>query len=200
MAHWIFIDHGFGGQDYRCSNCRSSWNDLLNNPIQWDKCPHCGAKINDDEEDEYESDSVHIPFAKTKQLCDLVGLGEDVETDDHRSTKIAEAKALFRDLFDEELEFEELDFVPKHNTENIVIISLEKYDQMKADFEQCIDERDRELWRMEQELRGLQELVKVIGITPDVAKNVYPDSVRVDENYNPINYTIRYRVEFDVRR
>lgn len=200
MAHWIIENIGFGRQNYACSNCGQIYSNVFRDPGTWDECPNCGAKINDDEEDEYESDAVHRPFAKMEKIKEMVGLGEDVETDDHRSIKMAEAKALFRDLFDEELEFEELDFVPKHNTKNIVILSLEKYDQMKADYEQCIDERDRELWRMEQELRGLQELVKAIGITPEIAEKVYPDSVTVDLCENPINYTKRYVIKFDVRR
>lgn len=48
MAHWIIIDHGFGGQDYRCSNCRSSWNTIFEDPGQWDKCPNCGEKMDED--------------------------------------------------------------------------------------------------------------------------------------------------------
>jgi hypothetical protein len=83
---------------------------------------------------------------------------------------------------------------------NIVILSVEKYDQMKADYEQCIEERDRELWKMDRELRSLQALVKALGITPDIAKNVYPDSVEVMSDVNPINYTTKYIIKFDVRR
>jgi len=52
MAHWIIEDYGFGGQIYRCSNCRESWNDLYYDIILKDSCPACGEPINEDE-DEY---------------------------------------------------------------------------------------------------------------------------------------------------
>lgn len=52
MAHWIIEDHGFGGQIYRCSNCREAWNDLYYDDILRDSCPACGEFINEDE-DEY---------------------------------------------------------------------------------------------------------------------------------------------------
>lgn len=48
MAHWIIEDHGFGGQIYRCSNCRESWNDLFNDCCGWDICENCGETIDED--------------------------------------------------------------------------------------------------------------------------------------------------------
>ena len=108
-----------------------------------------------------------------ESTADLVELGEDIKHDEP---------------------------INLENHKNIVIMSLEKYDQMKADFKQCIDERDRALFEQEQELRSLQQLVKALGITPEMAKNVYPDSVTVLMDGNPINYTTRYHIKFDVRR
>ena len=49
MAHWIIEDRGFGGQYYRCSECRESWCDIYTNVSREDKCPNCGASINDDD-------------------------------------------------------------------------------------------------------------------------------------------------------
>ena len=49
MAHWIVEDHGFGGQYYRCSECRESWCDIFQDVSMEFRCPNCGATINDDE-------------------------------------------------------------------------------------------------------------------------------------------------------
>ena len=49
MAHWIIEDHGFGGQTYRCSNCREAWNDLYYDDILKNVCPACGEFIDEDE-------------------------------------------------------------------------------------------------------------------------------------------------------
>ena len=49
MAHWIIEDHGFGGQYYRCSECRESWCDIFKDVSREEKCPNCGATINEDE-------------------------------------------------------------------------------------------------------------------------------------------------------
>ena len=48
MAHWIIEDYGFGGQIYRCSNCRNAWNDLYYDDILKDNCPECGEPIDED--------------------------------------------------------------------------------------------------------------------------------------------------------
>lgn len=49
MAHWIIEDHGFGGQYYKCSECRESWCDIFHNISMEENCPNCGAPINEDE-------------------------------------------------------------------------------------------------------------------------------------------------------
>lgn len=49
MAHWIIEDHGFGGSNYRCSNCRESWNDIYFDVSIEDYCPNCQEFINEDE-------------------------------------------------------------------------------------------------------------------------------------------------------
>ena len=49
MAHWIIEDHGFGGQYYRCSDCGESWCDIYDDVCGEEKCPNCGAPINEDE-------------------------------------------------------------------------------------------------------------------------------------------------------
>lgn len=49
MAHWIIEDHGFGGQYYRCSECRESWCDIFQDVSMEFRCPNCGATINEDE-------------------------------------------------------------------------------------------------------------------------------------------------------
>lgn len=49
MAHWIVDDHGFGGQDYRCSRCNQSWSDIYYSDISMkEHCPSCGAPIDID--------------------------------------------------------------------------------------------------------------------------------------------------------
>ena len=54
MAHWIIEDHGFGGQYYRCSECRESWCDIFKDVSMEEKCPNCGASINEDETEHIE--------------------------------------------------------------------------------------------------------------------------------------------------
>lgn len=49
MAHWIIDDHGFGGTYYRCSECGDVWNDIFEDMCGEEKCPSCGAKMNDEE-------------------------------------------------------------------------------------------------------------------------------------------------------
>ena len=49
MAHWIIEDHGFGGQYYRCSECGEGWCDIYDDVCGEEKCPNCGAPINEDE-------------------------------------------------------------------------------------------------------------------------------------------------------
>ena len=55
MAHWIIEDHGFGGQYYRCSECRESWCDIYKDVSMEETCPHCGAPINEDENEYLEN-------------------------------------------------------------------------------------------------------------------------------------------------
>ena len=48
MAHWIIEDKGFGGVIYRCSNCRTAWDDYYHKHRK-DICNWCGEDINEDE-------------------------------------------------------------------------------------------------------------------------------------------------------
>lgn len=59
MAHWIIEDYGFGGQVYRCSNCRTSWNDLYYSDILKDNCPECGEFIDEDENEYVDNPNKH---------------------------------------------------------------------------------------------------------------------------------------------
>lgn len=47
-AHWIIEDHGFGGSNYRCSNCHDSWNDIYEDVSGNEYCPSCKVKIDQD--------------------------------------------------------------------------------------------------------------------------------------------------------
>lgn len=44
-AYWIIEDHGFGGQDCKCSIYRESWNDIYEDVSSKDFCPACGEAI-----------------------------------------------------------------------------------------------------------------------------------------------------------
>lgn len=76
MAHWIIEDYGFGGNYYRCSTCRCSWNDLYEDVSLLDACPNCGTPINE-EENEYKrynscaSDKKKIHKKKKKSKWNL---------------------------------------------------------------------------------------------------------------------------------
>ena len=61
MAHWIIEDHGFGGQTYRCSDCRDSWNDIYYNVSMEDFCPSCGAPIDEDKNEYVEKKKKNPP-------------------------------------------------------------------------------------------------------------------------------------------
>lgn len=60
MAHWIIEDYGFGGQNYRCSNCRESWNDIYFDVSTEDCCPNCHKPINEDETEYIDIPNKHI--------------------------------------------------------------------------------------------------------------------------------------------
>lgn len=60
MAHWIIEDYGFGGQNYRCSNCRESWNDIYFDVSTEDCCPNCHKPINEDETEYIDTPNKHI--------------------------------------------------------------------------------------------------------------------------------------------
>lgn len=62
MAHWIIEDHGFGGQIYMCSECRESWNDIYSDVSMEEKCPNCGAPINEDETKYVEKKKINTSF------------------------------------------------------------------------------------------------------------------------------------------
>lgn len=62
MAHWIIDDHGFGGQYYQCSECGTTFYYAPD-----DICPHCGAEINDDE-NEYVEDAKNTSLTTTDEL------------------------------------------------------------------------------------------------------------------------------------
>lgn len=60
MAHWIITDHGFGGQDYVCSDCHEVFNDLFF-AMPSDNCPKCWATINEDENECYDEMTRNTP-------------------------------------------------------------------------------------------------------------------------------------------
>lgn len=82
MAHWIIEDHGFGGQYYRCSECGESWCDIYDDVCGEEKCPNCGAPINEDET-EYLEKSEKKEFTRNfmgKWIeSGLPGLGKYIE-------------------------------------------------------------------------------------------------------------------------
>ena len=74
MAHWIIEDRGFAGSYYKCSNCKSTFNDLYHDVD--DYCPNCGDTINEDENeytDDKPSDYAYKPHLLTnKEAAGLI--------------------------------------------------------------------------------------------------------------------------------
>lgn len=68
MAHWIIEDKGFGGQQFRCSECGYSYNDIYEDHAYDEPCPGCGAVINDDKNEYIEN----RPKAKLPNFSDIV--------------------------------------------------------------------------------------------------------------------------------
>ena len=48
MAHWIIDDRGFGGTYYSCSECKTSYCDIFKDVCGENKCPNCGAPIDEE--------------------------------------------------------------------------------------------------------------------------------------------------------
>lgn len=78
MAHWIIEHQWFGGQTYRCSNCRDAWNDLYYDDILKDSCPACGEPINEDE-NEYIEELKKTGIIGTWKGIPLVSIPELIE-------------------------------------------------------------------------------------------------------------------------
>lgn len=88
--------------------------------------------------------------------------------------------------------------------ENFVIMSIEKYDAMKDDFNICIEERDKALSILDKELREAKEerdqyldILKKIAIHKYIGK-IFKNSIRVDEFDNPADLTKTVKVTFKV--
>lgn len=73
MAHWIIRDHGFAGQDYKCSVCGEVFVDLYRD-IK-DTCPSCGVAINEDENeypDETPEDTPEVHMLTNKEAAAII--------------------------------------------------------------------------------------------------------------------------------
>jgi hypothetical protein len=81
-AHWIIECHGFGGTIYTCSECRDSWNDNYTDVSMNDKCPSCGAEINDDENEyiEHKKSKINAPIIPTSLLGKFIKKSDESET------------------------------------------------------------------------------------------------------------------------
>lgn len=79
MAHWIIEDHGFGGQFYRCSECRKSWCDIFQDVSMEDNCPNCGVAIDEDETEYRRLVIPHIPIVSTQKECSIVRLHDEMD-------------------------------------------------------------------------------------------------------------------------
>ena len=62
MAHWIIDDHGFGGQYYKCSECGEGWCDIFDDHLSEEKCPSCGAPIDEDKAEYIEKKKYRVPI------------------------------------------------------------------------------------------------------------------------------------------
>lgn len=82
MAHWIIECHGFGGTTYKCSECRDAWNDNYTDISSKDKCPSCGAQINDDENEyiERKKSKISAPIIPTSLLGKFIKRTDEIET------------------------------------------------------------------------------------------------------------------------
>ncbi|MBR5796379.1 MAG: hypothetical protein IKY26_09565 [Erysipelotrichaceae bacterium] len=71
MAHWIIEDNGFGGQTYRCSNCREAWNDLYDDISREDVCPECGESIDEDNTEYIETTTIQDVMIRASNKAHL---------------------------------------------------------------------------------------------------------------------------------
>lgn len=180
MAHWIVTDHG-NYMTYRCSQCGSEWRDddpHSRDISTWPRCLVCGGLI-DRIANKYFSDLVHRPEVKKEEKSEskeLAELGEYV------------AKGFAAGL----------------QSSGIVMMSRKEYDTIVEDFDTCIKERDRELFRVDKEMRELKEerdgyidILKQLGIHYHIGK-IIKNSLQVDEFDNPHDRTKMVKVTFKV--
>lgn len=190
MAHWIIMNHG-DYNTYTCSHCGAEFRDDITYEVsRWSYCDNCYHPI-DSTENEYRNNLVHRPMIKE-------------ETKDSGILGPIEVRRLLGSVFSDI--DEEPASIPKENTKNFVMMSLEKYDAMKDEFNICIEERDRELFKLDKEVRELikerdryLDILKNMGLTEERAKHIVPGTGKfVEDELNPITMNRKIYCSFDV--
>lgn len=83
---------------------------------------------------------------------------------------------------------------------DVVILSIEKYDEMKNEIRSLKNELSIKEIEYKENIKHMTDLFVRIGISTDVWNKIDADSIEVLEDQNPYNYTTKYIIKFDAKR